>query len=226
MKIMAISDTHGHTKDIDIPACDLLIHAGDICADAHHRMWCRHYPDLAGEWFQDVWIPWMQPMIDDGWVKQVMGTWGNHDWTSKYGRKNLPSWVKILIDEEAEYRGLRIWGSPWSNQFMTWAWMDYPENLATRYAQIPEGIDIIISHGPPAGCGVIAEFGRDAEYTMIDVGSAQLRDNLLRIHPKVVICGHIHSQYGTYDVEGTKVMNVACLGESYRVERGATEVVL
>lgn len=226
MKIMAISDTHGETKKIEVPACDLLIHAGDICADAYKGLWCRHYPTLAGEWFQDVWIPWMQPMIEDGWVKQVVGVWGNHDWTSRFGRKNLPDWVRILVDEETEVGGLRIWGSPWSNTFMTWAWNKDPEVLADHYTQIPAGVDILISHQPPAGCSKIEEFTREAEWVMLDVGSTQLRDNLERIHPKVVVCGHIHSGYGVYDIAGVKVMNVACLDERYEVARGATEVVL
>lgn len=223
MKIMAISDTHGNTDKIEVPACDLLVHAGDICADSYKGKWCRHYPDLAGEWFQDVWIPWMQPMIDDGWVKQVVGVWGNHDWTSRAGWLGLPPWVKILTDQEFEYKGLRIWGSPWSNQFMTWAWMASPEALKPRYEAIPEGVDILISHQPPSGlCAYTDPQTGVKEF----IGSQELRDNLPRIRPKVVLCGHIHGGYGMYDVDGTKVMNVACLDEQYRVVRGATEVVL
>lgn len=165
----------------------------------------------------------MQPMIDDGWVKQVVGTWGNHDWTTRFDRKDLPGWIRILVDEEAEYNGLRIWGSPWSNQFMKWAWMGQPEALKAHYDAIPKGVDILISHQPPSGICWYTDPNTGVKEC---IGSEELREAIGRVKPRVTVCGHIHSGYGEYMVAGCKVMNVACLDTQYKVVRGATEVLL
>lgn len=229
MKIVAISDTHGETDTIQIPACDLLLHAGDICKDGNRKIWFRHFPGMSMQWFRDVWMPWMQPMLEDGWVKQVLLTWGNHDWTDRIETEKFNQEdprVQFLIDREVEVNGVRIWGTPWSNEFNHWAWMKRPWDLKPHYDNIPEGVDIIMSHQPPIGGPTLAEFSpQTQEFEPTELGSVQLKDTIDRVKPKAVIAGHLHFQGGTTWQQGsTKVYNVACLNEQYQVVRGATEV--
>lgn len=221
LRIAAISDTHGHTRDINIPACGLLLHAGDVGPDSVGREWVRHRPERLISWYRDVWAPWITPMLNDRWVKHVVLTWGNHDWTQLYTpaiSEVMPPQVHILVDREITVEGLRIWGSPWSNLFNDWAWMDTPHALAQKYAQIPTGIDILLTHQPPVG-----EAGR---LPFDELGSDALRTEMRRINPRAVVCGHIHAAAGVYDYAGIPVINAAVVNEAYRVVRGAVEVNL
>lgn len=225
-KVYAISDTHGETNKIEIPACDLLLHAGDIMIDGYRRCWIKQVPTLAIEWMRDVWLPWIKPMLDDGWVKHVVMTWGNHDWTMLYGaeiQKLMPPNVHILVDEEITVDGVRIYGLPWSNTFMRWSWMKDPELLKKHYDAIPEGVDIILSHQPPTGTGRYYDMLTGKEE---DLGSQELAEAIDRVKPKVVVCGHIHSAYGNYQRGDTLVQNVSVVDEAYKVVRGATRVEL
>ena len=62
--------------------------------------------------------------------------------------------IHYLEDElcAAEPFGLRIYGSPWQPEFCDWAFNESRgEPLRRRWAQIPSDIDILMTHGPPAG---------------------------------------------------------------------------
>src|SRR4051794_34229659 len=93
--------------------------------------------------------------------------------------------VDLLVTEQ----GLRIWMSPWSNSFMKWAWMLPPKQLESVYRQIPEGIDILVSHQPPNGSGDRYPNLQTGEYEHI--GSIELVETILRVRPQLVICGHL-----------------------------------
>jgi len=49
MRIVALSDQHAYLPEI--PPCDLLIIAGDICPDRIGPLHAKHYPDLQARWF-------------------------------------------------------------------------------------------------------------------------------------------------------------------------------
>lgn len=56
-----------------------------------------------------------------------------------------------LEHEMVEVEGVRIFGSPYSVEFFDWGFM-YCENQSENlWSQIPDNIDVLVTHGPPAG---------------------------------------------------------------------------
>lgn len=211
MKIVAISDLHGQFPD-NVPECDLLLIGGDICPDYRGDRETRQF-----DWFCTDFDDWLdvQP------AKNVLATWGNHDWVgvdlhsavNSYGSK-----CKFFVDEETTVNGLRVWGSPWQPRFYDWAFnLDEPE-LEKKWALIPEGIDILLLHGPPYGYGDLApSYGRSKE-PAIHVGSPSLTKAIERVRPRLVVCGHIHPGYGSYTMGcGTIVLNASMVNERYEM---------
>lgn len=88
-----------------------------------------------------------------------------------------------------------------------------PRSLRPKFEAIPRDIDILVSHSPPFRVLDTTHIS-SREY----LGSEELRDQLGRICPRVVVCGHIHGGYGTaevYDRTKVKVYNVAQMNELY-----------
>jgi Icc-related predicted phosphoesterase len=216
MKIYAISDTHGQTG-FTIPQCDLLIHAGDIFPDFRMRLPEHQYP----LWLNRHFYPWLGSR-----AAHVICTWGNHDWTEEIDISPPVGFdeFEFLVDQATDIQGLKIYGTPWSNMFNRWAWMKEPAGLKAYYDQIPEGLDILISHQPPLGHGGTCTDPYSGQAR--ELGSEELLEAIDRVQPKVVICGHIHSGYGKFKRGKTTIYNVAVLDELYDLVRGATEIQL
>jgi Icc-related predicted phosphoesterase len=107
---------------------------------------------------------------------------------------------------------------------MNWAFMKEPSELETVYAAIPEGTDILVSHGPPFSYGDRAlnlESGR-----IEHVGSRELLTAIERVRPKLVICGHVHGGFGRFEHQGIPVFNVSVVDEEYRLVNVATAIEL
>lgn len=195
MKVVATSDLHGFLPEI--PPCDLLILAGDICPVSNHKL---PFQDL---WLRYTFAPWLRTVP----ARRVVGTWGNHDLIAEKGAPHLKEWTP-LIDELVEFEGLRIWGSPWQRRFFDWAFnLDEPE-LNLKYQQIPP-CDIIISHGPPYGYGDKAQRGELC-------GSMGLLTRIEEIKPKLVVYGHIHEGSGRWQYGPTTLANVTLVDPKYR----------
>ena len=83
------------------------------------------------------------------------------------------------------------------------------EQLANKWALIPENTDILITHTPP--------------YSILDmtdackhVGSHSLRARVSEIKPKLHVFGHIHEQGGhEFEWNGTKYVNASHMEENY-----------
>ena len=61
--------------------------------------------------------------------------------------------------------------------------------LAANYAAIPDDTDVLITHQPPLN---VLDLPEGFHY-----GSPELRNAVLRIHPRAHLIGHIHDEAGT-----------------------------
>lgn len=205
MKIIAVADLHGNLPE-DVPECDLLILAGDICPDYH----------ISNVYQQSKWLltefhSWLMRRMPT----PVVAVWGNHDFVGEEDPPREELWT-LLEDSETKVGGLRIYGTPYTTRYMDWAFMEPDEQLVQRFNRIPEGLDVLISHGPPMwACDRVLRDRGDR------LGSKALYDRLRTMQhpPKHVICGHIHGGKGWGTVFGehgaVEVWNVAGVDEAY-----------
>ena len=71
MRIVALSDQHGFLPDI--PACDLLIVAGDVCPDRFGPFMAVHDPHQQQAWFDSKIRPWMAAAPATPFVAEFLG---------------------------------------------------------------------------------------------------------------------------------------------------------
>ncbi len=208
MLIAATADLHGHLPEI--PECDLLLIAGDVCPVTNH-----------GIGFQRSWLENQFP----GWIagsrcraERVVWIAGNHDLALELGGpgRRLRGTATYLQDQAVEIGDLTIYGSPWSQIIGEWAF-SLPEedrgaeagpDLRTAYAAIPEAADIVLVHGPPAGYGDRTHDGRR-------VGSPSLLARLEQVRPRLCVFGHIHEAYGRWEHQGITLANTSHVDQGY-----------
>ena len=227
MKITAISDLHGNL--INIAPCDLLLICGDISPLEIQRDHIQMTKWVFGEL-----LDWVMKLPCD----RVVFTPGNHDfWFEKFCTESMQtifntSKFVILIDREFEYwkdnEHITIYGTPWIKpigRIDNWAFEAAPTALTTYYYQIPENVDILITHDAPAlGYVGIEVSGRDS----MDFSNSILAEAIKSKKPKYAICGHVHEgkhpfedienidEFGT-DYGIIKVANCSILDDSYSI---------
>ena len=199
MRIVAVADTHLYHGDLVVPDGDVFVHAGDLCRGGDLREL-----GIAAAWLQSL------PHA----VKIVVA--GNHDralQTSPAAAITvLGEGVTYLQDAGTCIDGVRFWGSPWQPAYHDWAF-NLPRGaaLAERWAWIPEGTDVLITHGPPFGIG-------DAISVRDRHGCADLLARVEAIRPKLHLFGHIHTDGGLWRKGETVFANVT----TWECERGVT----
>jgi predicted phosphohydrolase len=190
MRVVAVADTHTFEADLGpVPDGDVFVHAGDLCRGgrltelAQVAAWLRGLPH-----------------------RHKIVVAGNHDWCfirePAAARELLGPEIVYLQDSRAEIDGVRFWGSPWQPKFNTWAFnLPRGEPLAEKWALIPTGTDVLITHGPPAGIG-------DRSDDAARAGCADLLAAVGRIRPLLHLFGHIHPDGGCWLRDGTCFANV------------------
>lgn len=169
MRIVIVSDLHGSLPKI--PRCDLLLICGDICPVENHNVLFQQ------EWLATKFVEWINRYAPD---TEVIFIAGNHD--KIFERYPLPEEVAevatYLQDSSCEFKGLKIYGTPWSQKIGKWAfslgekklgnpnftidqdgdkhrinyhYVQAEYTLENRFALIPDDTDILITHTPPWG---------------------------------------------------------------------------
>ncbi|HUV84459.1 MAG TPA: metallophosphoesterase [Methanosarcinales archaeon] len=220
MKIWSYSDTHGQHKFMDYPSpsdrIDTMIHSGDLTnGGSPTEIWS------AINWFGDL--------VKDGIFKRVIFTPGNHD---KFLQKadfrrevenNLPDGVIMLIDQSIVVEGLTFYGSPWTPEFNNY-FFGYRRDLEVAracWAQCPDKVDILITHGPPLG---ILDEVLDQRASFVanekvyrNIGCQGLLERVLDVKPYAHIFGHCHVGYGKWEQDGIRFFNSALLNTYHTV---------
>ncbi len=203
MKIVAISDLHGNLPEI--PSCDLLLLAGDLCPLGDHSLANQ------SKWLDSDFRDWLcqQP------AKEIIGVAGNHDLVFEQRPDLVPDdlpWT-YLQDAETRWEGFKIWGTPWQLWWFGWAFNKQLEEIAEKWALIPPSTDILVCHGPPRGYGDEANHGE----TKVPSGCPYLLERIKAIKPRLVVFGHIHEGRGEWKLGTTRLANVSLVNQHYKV---------
>lgn len=188
MIIDCISDLHGHYPELE--GGDLLIVAGDLTRTDDYQ----HYKGF---------FTWLNKQD----YKRKVVICGNHDGYMQYNpgyMQERSDEFSYLCDSGTEFEGLKIWGSPWTKRLRGMNpdciafTVDTDEELAEKWALIPEDTDILVTHGPPYG--IFDEVREDTKWgnTHFNVGSPSLLMRAMRLpNLTLFVFGHIHEGYGT-----------------------------
>jgi len=183
LRILHLSDTHNLHRTIEmsypLPAADILLHTGDIS---------NHGTD--------------QELIDFNlWLGELSQRYaniivilGNHDLRSGVDNEIVRAYLSnatVLFHEQIEVLGLKIYGLPWSIDQPC----GRPDNAGCSseiFGNIPNDIDILMTHGPPFG--IFDKIGDKISWGSSDL----LRMEIQQKRPKVHLFGHLHEQRGVW----------------------------
>ncbi len=213
MIIDCLADLHGHYPELE--GGDLLIVAGDLTRNDEIEQYLEF-------------LRWLQ---QQKYTKKVL-IGGNHDnklvgpWpggTKGPFREDKTFYdFDYLCDSGTEFEGLKIWGSPWTKSFPRMNpkckafTLDTEEQLAEKWAKIPDDIDILITHSPPYG---FLDMVDDQEHCgNYHVGSKSLLVRNCEIKPKLHVFGHIHESYGMDEIRNWRKLEIGENGVT-RVEK-------
>lgn len=190
MTILHLSDTHGKHRELaDMPPADVLVHSGDFT--------------LAGGDMEALdFIEWL---CDLPYQHKIFIAGNHDDCMLDAALEGLPDEVYYLADSGITIDGISFYGAP-----MFVGMVDGDLRVIEHYEEIPNGVDVLITHRPPLGI-------LDSIDDKIYYGSSLLLDKVKAIKPKLHLFGHVHGAYGTTLWNGTTFSNAALADWKYNL---------
>jgi|SRR6267378_335037 len=191
MIIDCIADLHGFYPELE--GGDLLFVAGDLTGNDSFDQW-------------DEFFNWLDLASDK--YNRICVIAGNHDnalimSSNRFRYLRREECVSYLEDSGAEFQGFKIWGSPWTKTFEGMNphckafTCDTEEELAEKWALIPDDVDILITHAPLFG--ILDEVKDYYSRNIINTGSQSLSKRITELkNIKLHIFGHIHENGGIW----------------------------
>lgn len=191
------------TGGVFLPAqADMIIHAGDISLRGY-----EHEVESFLKWYSA--LPYKYKVLISG----------NHDFLFEKEREKakvlLEKYPDVIYLEDSliEIEGLKIWGSPIQPWFHSWAFNRYRgDDIKKHWDLIPNDIDILVTHGPPAGI-------RDLTMNGDPVGCEDLMNKIKEIPTlKLHVFGHIHEHAGYELKDGVHYVNACVVNLRYQLQ--------
>lgn len=214
LKVSAFSDLHGNL--IEIPKCEVAFMCGDFSPVAYDRNL-----QAVLQWVQAFMIPWLVKYKSN--FERFVFIAGNHDFVCMWEgwkewfqnqlvENNLEDVVIYLEDSTYQYKGINIYGCPYS-EIYGWA---FHSNNVEDYIPSPQA-DIMLVHAAPnvGGLGDTILGGRNRSF-----GSNCLLNGISTpcLNLQYLFCGHIHEgSHVPYKYDNITMYNVSILDERYQV---------
>mmetsp|Transcript_98799 Transcript_98799/g.205965 ORF Transcript_98799/g.205965 Transcript_98799/m.205965 type:complete len:326 (+) Transcript_98799:48-1025(+) len=216
VRILHISDTHGLHREIEdkfpLPEADILLHTGDFtngCLEDELKDFDDWLGDLSARYPHRIAVCGNHEVYKGPLPQEELS-----DLITRRRTKNLIKNATVLDHETIEVLGLKIFGSnwcPWHTSALPggegdslqgwrhelrelWRASRPSETLKDhRFDEIPEGPDILMTHGPADG--ILDAF----EMARCPYGSSkELYAAIIRTRPRVHLHGHLHEQRGVW----------------------------
>lgn len=203
LRLVCISDTHGDHESLSLPAGDVLIHSGDVTAHGSES-------DL------QAFLTWFAAQ---DFAHRIFVA-GNHDsWLEREPDKALKmatdAGVTWLNDTGVSIQGFHFWGSPITPRFLDWSFMRDPgADIEKHWDMIPEALDVLITHGPPAE--ILDEVVRPSGL-IENTGCPSLLTRIDQVKPRIHLFGHIHEAYGERVRHQVRHLNISTMDQFYRI---------
>jgi Icc-related predicted phosphoesterase len=214
MKVCAVADLHGRLPDI--PECDVLVIAGDICPDISARFTCFD-PELMKlhqmKWLSDEYSEWEYKVP----APYILATPGNHDWVSTFpahcrSKMFIDERFTICENDSPDGPHKTFWFTPWVQHCGDWNYMANRERRRYYFDNIPQNLDMLVMHSPAFGVG-------DLTYSNDSAGCQELRDVIQKRQPRYAVFGHIHEgqRYGVINkLGGTTLFHCSMWGDKWK----------
>lgn len=219
-----MSDLHGNL--IHIQKCDLCLIAGDVVPLNIQK---NRVESIV--WFFQDFLPWIKELP----CEEVYMVAGNHDFicASEYPVMKALEYLSdfkftYLLNDCTNYRApncknYKVYGSPQCHIFGHWAFMHSEEFLEGLYSQVPDDIDIWLTHDTPALGDLDLLPPSQWSQESIHAGGQSLAKAIQRVKPKYVFCGHLHTCKDKYlKLDNTEIYNVSILDNDYHISYGPT----